>query len=75
MRTAVMKEKDLPVLTCTASEFPRIFVGVSRTRLYEAIKNGEIKTIRDRKRRIIEIEEGKRWIRSLGANTEHDNAA
>ena len=61
----VMKERDLPVLTCTPSEFPRIFVGVSRTRLYEAIRTGEIKTIKDRKRRIIEIEEGKRWVRSL----------
>jgi hypothetical protein len=69
-----MKEKALPVLTCTPSEFPRIFVGVSRTRLYEAIKNGEIKTIKDRKRRIIEIEEGKRWVRSLSSNVEDDAA-
>jgi hypothetical protein len=30
-----------------------------------AIRNGEIRTIKDRKRRIIEIEEGKRWVRSL----------
>jgi hypothetical protein len=68
------KERDLPVLTCTPSEFPRIFVGVSRTRLYEAIRSGEIKTIKDRKRRIIEIEEGKRWVQSLSSNAE-DNAA
>jgi hypothetical protein len=60
-----IKEKDLPVLTCTPSEFPRIFVGISRTRLYEAIKTGEIKTIKDKKRRIILIEEGKRWVQSL----------
>jgi hypothetical protein len=47
---------------------------VSRTRLYEAIRTGEIKTIKDKRRLIIEIEEGKRWIRSLSSNAE-DNAA
>ena len=51
------------------------FRRISRTRLYEAIKSGEIKTIRDRKRRIIEIEEGKRWVRSLAENTEQSSAA
>jgi hypothetical protein len=76
MRTTMAtKERDLPVLTCTPSEFPRIFVGVSRTRLYEAIRTGEIKTIKDRKRRIIEIEEAKRWVRSLASAAEHDDAA
>jgi hypothetical protein len=69
------KERDLPVLTCTPSEFPKIFVGVSRTRLYQAIRTGEIKTIKDRKRRIIEIEEGRRWVRSLAGDTEQDSAA
>jgi hypothetical protein len=73
-RMTMTKGRDLPVLTCTPSEFPRIFVGVSRTRLYEAIRTGEIKTIKDRKRRIIEIEEAKRWVRSL-ASAEHDDAA
>jgi hypothetical protein len=74
-RTAMAKERDLPVLTCTPSEFPKIFVGVSRTRLYQAIRTGEIKTIKDRKRRIIEIEEGRRWVRSLAGDTEQDSAA
>ena len=69
------RRDNLPLLTVTPEEFPLVFRGVSRTRLYEAIKKGEIKTIKDRKRRIIEIEEGKRWVRSLAENSEQDTAA
>jgi hypothetical protein len=69
------RRNDLPVLTVTPEEFPLVFRGVSRTRLYEAIRKGEIRTIKDRKRRIIEVEEGRRWMRSLSASTEHDIAA
>ena len=69
------RRDNLPLLTVTPEEFPLIFRGVSRTRLYEAIKKGEIRTIKDRKRRIIEIEEGRRWVRSLHASTEADTAA
>ena len=69
------RRDNLPLLTVTPEEFPLVFRGVSRTRLYEAIKKGEIKTIKDRKRRIIEIEEGKRWVRSLADNTEQSSAA
>jgi hypothetical protein len=74
----MVKSRDnLPVLTVTPEEFPLVFRGVSRTRLYEAIRKGEIRTIKDRKRRIIEIEEAKRWVRSLHAvaDAEQDNAA
>ena len=69
------RRDNLPLLTVTPEEFPLVFRGVSRTRLYEAIKKGEIKTIKDRKRRIIEIEEGKRWVRSLAENSGQDTAA
>ena len=67
--TIVSDSKDgLPLLTVTPEEFPLVFHGVSRTRLYEAIRNGEIRTIKDRKRRIIEIEEGKRRMEELQAS-------
>ena len=69
------RRDNLPLLTVTPEEFPLVFRGVSRTRLYEAIKKGEIRTIKDRKRRIIEIEEGRRWVRSLAENTEQSSAA
>jgi hypothetical protein len=43
---------------------PRI-VGVSRTRIFEAIRNSEISARKAGRSTIIEIDELKRWVKSL----------
>ena len=56
---------DLPVVTITPDDMPHIFRGVTRTRTYEAMRRGELRAKKAGKATIIELEEGKRWIRSL----------
>jgi hypothetical protein len=43
---------------------PRI-VGVSRTRIFEAIRNSELSARKAGRCTIIEVDELKRWVRSL----------
>ena len=43
---------------------PRI-VGVSRTRIFEAIRNSELSARKAGRSTIIEIDELKRWVKSL----------
>jgi excisionase family DNA binding protein len=40
-------------------------VGVSRTRIFEAIRNGELSARKAGRSTIIEIDELKRWVKSL----------
>jgi hypothetical protein len=56
---------DLPVVTITPDDMPHVFRGVTRSRAFEAMRRGELRAKKAGKATIIEIEEGKRWIRSL----------
>jgi hypothetical protein len=58
-------ETDLPVITITPDDMPHVFRGVTRSRAFEAMRGGELRAKKAGKATIIEIEEGKRWIRSL----------
>jgi len=52
-------------LIAVAIEAVPALVGVSRTRIFEAIRNGELSARKAGRSTIIEIEELKRWIKSL----------
>ena len=51
-------------IAVTIEDAPRA-VGVSRTRIFEAIRNNEIAARKAGRSTIIEIDELRRWVRSL----------
>jgi excisionase family DNA binding protein len=57
-------EAKLPRIAVTPDE-AAIVTGRTRTRIFEALKNGEIAGRKDGKAVVIEISELKRWVRSF----------
>jgi excisionase family DNA binding protein len=53
-----------PPIAVAIENAPQI-VGVSRTRIFEAIRNGELSARKAGRSTIIEIDELKRWVKSL----------
>ena len=73
------KNDELPVLTLTPDDMTRVFRGLKRTRIFEAIRKGKLRAKKDGKVTIITIEEGRRYVESLpdrepneAAEAEHD---
>jgi len=48
---------------------------LSRSLIYEAIRLGELKSVKVRSRRLIMAADGEAWLRSFGASSEHQAAS
>jgi hypothetical protein len=57
-------KKPLPRLGLSPDE-TAIACAVSRTRVFEAIRKGELKALKAGKSTVIEVEEAQRWLRSM----------
>lgn len=55
---------SVPVLSVKIEDAPRV-TGQSRTRIYEAVRDGRITARKDGKQTLIEIDELRRYLRSL----------
>jgi hypothetical protein len=64
MKHAEQAIGSLSPIAVAIEDAPRI-VGVSRTRIFEAIRNSELSARKAGRSTIIEIDELKRWVKSL----------
>jgi hypothetical protein len=64
-----------PVLTVGIDDVPNVVRGVSRTRVFEAVRNEEI-TIREAGRSsLVEMDELRRWVKTLPTKGRQPEAA
>lgn len=72
----MMKTEKQPKVACIAydPETAAIATGRSRTRIFLAIKNGELVAKKDGKATIIEADELKRWVQQMPVREVRSNA-
>lgn len=68
-------QTKLPVETLTPDDMPRVFRGISRTRVFNAISKGQLRAKKAGKVTLIQIEEARRWVLSLPDREPTETAA
>jgi hypothetical protein len=55
----------LPVLSVGIEDAPKVLGGVSRTRIFQAVKNNELTVRKNGRSSIVEVAELERWLKTL----------
>ena len=55
----------LPVLSVGTEDAPKVLGGISRTRIFQAVKNNELTVRKNGRSSIVEVAELERWLKTL----------